>query len=60
MRRQHPPVEVVRRLCGVIDGLPLERMAAATIPGTTMVADHCSNAIFKEPQYPYCTGRRQT
>jgi hypothetical protein len=36
MRRQHPPVEVVRRFCGVTDGLPQERMAAATIPATTM------------------------
>jgi hypothetical protein len=32
MRRQHPPVEVVRRMCGVTDGLPQERMAAAAIP----------------------------
>ena len=32
IRRQHPPVEVVRRWCGVTDGLAQERMAAATIP----------------------------
>jgi hypothetical protein len=32
MKRQHPPVEVVRRRCWVTDGPPLERIAAATIP----------------------------
>jgi hypothetical protein len=36
IRRQHPPVEVIRRLCGVTDGLSQERMAAATIPVTMM------------------------
>ena len=35
IRRQHPPMEVVRRLCGVTDGLSQERMAAATIPDRT-------------------------
>ena len=55
-----PARRVVRRRCGVTDGLPQERMAAATIPSTTMVPGDCSHAIVKNRNIRVAIRRRRT